>query len=284
MPNCDVQKKNFGLTACSQLPQLIRGMITTPANFSLTEVQALVASNWQDAMIAANSVRIYYWPPFVNFENISEEAVYEDLPLAYLAVRDGNYRFRFSIKQSLCTHKAMFTHRANSGRVFLIDVENQIIGTLDSNGNIRGFNIQLLHTEKMIFSDGTVSTKSPIVVALLDNKELDESGVIFSAPFVNSLERIIDLKITIQSAADDEIVAAVTIECDGTAVNGLELADFVLLDANGDAQTISGVSENDGVYTLSGTGLESGTLGLAPVGDLSIQYYEATPVTVTIAS
>src|SRR5690606_23372110 len=170
--DCNVVKKNLGLVTCNKLPQLIRGMITTPNTFSLTEAQALVAANWQNALIAEASERAHYWPPFINFENISEEAVYEDLPLGYLAVRDGNYRFRFGIKQNLCIHKAMFTHRSNQGRAFLYDTENQLIGTMDSNGNIRGLSIQLLHTEKMIFSDGSVSTKSPIVLALLDNKEL----------------------------------------------------------------------------------------------------------------
>lgn len=282
--DCNVVKKNLGLVTCNKLPQLIRGMITTPNSFSLTEAQALVASNWQNAMIAEASERIHYWPPFINMENISEEAVYEDLPLGYLAVRDGNYRFRFGIKQNLCIHKAMFTHRSNQGRAFLYDTENQLIGTLDSDGNIRGLSIQLLHTEKMIFSDGSVSTKSPIVLALLDNKELDRDGVIIDASFVNSLDRIVQAELEIVSAADNEIVVDVTIACDGTPLSGLLQADFVLTDSNGDAQTISGSSENNGRYTLTGTGLVSGTLGLRDVADLTVEYYEAEDVTVTIAS
>jgi hypothetical protein len=282
--DCNVVKKNLGLVTCNKLPQLIRGMITTPNTFSLTEAQALVAANWQNALIAEASERAHYWPPFINFENISEEAVYEDLPLGYLAVRDGNYRFRFGIKQNLCIHKAMFTHRSNQGRAFLYDTENQLIGTMDSNGNIRGLSIQLLHTEKMIFSDGSVSTKSPIVLALLDNKELDKDGVIIDASFVNSLDRIVQAKLTIVSAADNQIVVDVTVDCDGTPLSGLVQADFILTDQAGEAQSISGATENNGRYTLTGTGFESGTLELRDVADLTVEYYEADAVTVTIAS
>jgi hypothetical protein len=282
--DCNVVKKNLGLVTCNKLPQLIRGMITTPNTFSLTEAQALVAANWQNALIAEASERAHYWPPFINFENISEEAVYEDLPLGYLAVRDGNYRFRFGIKQNLCIHKAMFTHRSNQGRAFLYDTENQLIGTMDSNGNIRGLSIQLLHTEKMIFSDGSVSTKSPIVLALLDNKELDKDGVIIDASFVNSLDRVVQAKLTIVSAADNQIVVDVTVDCDGTPLSGLVQADFILTDQAGEAQSISGATENNGRYTLTGTGFESGTLELRDVADLTVEYYEADAVTVTIAS
>jgi hypothetical protein len=282
--DCNVVKKNMGLVNCNKLPALIKGMIVTPQSFSVTEVQALLATTWQNAMIAEASDRIHLWPPFINMENISEEAVYEDLPLGYLPVRDGNYRFRFSVRQNMCIHKAMFTHRTNAGRAFLFDTENQLIGTQDSEGNIRGLSIQLLHTEKMVFSDGSVSTKSPFVLALLDNKELDRDGVLFDAGFVNSLDRIVQAKITIISTADDEIVADVAVECDGTPLSGLLAADFVLTDGDGDAQSISGATENNGRYTLTGTGLVSGTLGLRDVTLLTVDYYEADEVAVTIAS
>jgi len=95
MAECNVRRKNFGLVNCNTLPGLISGMITTPEDFKITDEQAAQVATWQNAMIAPLADRIYYWPPFVQVENISQEATYEDTPLAYLPIQDGNYRFRF---------------------------------------------------------------------------------------------------------------------------------------------------------------------------------------------
>lgn len=286
--DCNTIKKPLGVTRCNKLPAMPKTMITTALGFKFTAAQvaspALMEAALQAAILAGQATRVHVWPNFVSFENISEEPVYEETPLAFIPVRDGNYRFRFGIKQSLCLHKAMFSHRASSGRAFLFDVENQLVGTTDSDGNFMGFTIQLLHTEKLMISDGTVSTKSPIVLALADNKELDESGGIVDAPFVNTVSRLTEVTLTIVSASETEIVVTVEVTCDGTPVNGLVAADFVLLDEDGDAQTITGASEEDGTYTLTGAGLVDGTLNLDEPADLSVQAYEATAVEVAIGS
>lgn len=284
MSDCNTVKKNFGLVQCNKLPGLPAGMITTPESWKITDTEAALRATWQNAMIAARQDRIYYWPPFTTIENISQEATYEDTPLAYLPILDGNYRFRFSISQNLCIHKAMFTHRANQGRVFIFDKQGQLTGTKDSEGFIRGLKIQLLHTEKLQFNDGSVSTKSPIVVALENNIELDRDGIIFDASFVNSLDRIIEVELTVISAIASEIIVDVKVECDGTGLEGLEQTDFILKDLDGNAQVINGMTEvGDGRYQLTDTDFESGTLELRPVGDLSLQYYEESePAIVTI--
>lgn len=283
--DCNVVKKGLGPSSCNKLPSLIRGMITTGKNFALTEEEAADPAVWQAALYASGAARIYLWPNFVGFENLSEEAVYEDLPLGLLHVRDGNYRFRFHIKESLCLHKKMFTHRATSGRAFLIDVENNIIGTLDSDGNFRGLSIQLLNTEKLVISDGTVSTKSPIYLALANNKELDADGAMIDGSFVNTLTPITDAKLTIESASDTEVVFTVTNECDGINISGLLDADFEMLDAVGDDQDIAVVENDDGTYTATGVGLVTGTLGFARTPDLlTVPGYEAVAADVVIAS
>jgi len=131
--DCDVIKKNLGVTKCDRLPQLFRGMITTPLNFKITAANlatpALLQTALQTAIEAGIANRIYLWPTFVGFESASEEAIYEETPLADLLVRDGKYRFRFHIKKNLCLHRAMFTHRGADQRVFFFDIENQLFGT-----------------------------------------------------------------------------------------------------------------------------------------------------------
>lgn len=287
---CITEKKSLGVGNCTTLPQMIRSILTTPQNFKFTAAEAndpaLLQAAIQAALIASPSNRLHIWPYFDNMEVLSEETTYEDTPLSVQKVRDGNYRFRLSVAQSLCLHKKMYTHNSKTGRVFLFDNENNLTGMTDSEGNFMGLSIQLLNTEKLMFNDGSVVSKTPIYLALRNNKELDATGAIVTTDFYGNFNLLTDVKITVLSAVDDEIVVSVTIECDGSAVNGLIAADFILLDEDGDVQTITGASEVDGVYTLTGTALVTGTINLeAPadlsvVDDLSLQAY-ATDVTVT---
>lgn len=279
-----VDKENLGLTDCNKLPGLLRGIITTPYNFKFTLAEAIDSVNWQNALLNAKSSRIYLFPWFVGYEDIMSPAVYQETVLAYLAVRDGNYRWKFDIKENLCIHQAMYSHRSNHDRVWLIDDLDQIMGTVNAaKTHVMGFSQQLLHTEKMKFSNGTESTTSPIVVALRNNKEFDKSGVIIEAPFVNELLRIVDVELTIVgSPSATTIVVDAKIKCTGQPLNGLALADFVLKTTAGVTQVITSFTEVDGRYTLTDTDFVTGTLTLKPPSTLSIQAYEADTVVVTV--
>lgn len=277
-------KVNLGLAKCAKLPGMFKGMITTPAAFKATPAEATDPTFWQDALLAPSSTRIYLWPDFVNFTDQSEQAVYENTPLAVMAVRDGRYMFKFEIKENLCLHKAMFSHRAISGRVFFLDDQNQLFGTEDADGNFVGFSIMLLHTEKLMISNGTVSTKSPIYVVLRDNLEVDRDGALVDASFVNNLARLTDVTLTIVgNPTASSLVVDVKVTCDDTAVSGLVLADFSLLTNAGVAQTTPPTSvvesgATPGRYTLSkvaGTDWVDGTLDLVIPSALSIEGYES---------
>ncbi len=285
---CDVVKKNLGRSRCNKLPGLIKSMITTPDDFVIPAATAadaeLLEEFLQDALLDNIALRIYKWPDFATFENISQEAAYEDTVLAYLPVKDGNYRFKFGIRENICAHKAFYTHRAlNQGRVFLVDTENQLLGTEKSNGDVIGLAIQVLHTEKFIFNDGSASTKSPIVVGLVDNKEVDKNGVLLQCDFFTQLYRIVDVSLVIVSAVAAKIVCTVKATCDGTPVNGLVLADFILKTSLGVTQTITSVTEDDGEYTLNDTDFADGTLEIRPASTLTVKAYELLePVAVNV--
>jgi len=287
---CDVVKKNLGVSRCNKMPEMIMGMITTPNDFEIPaatlEDPVLLLDYLNDAILAPAGQRIYYWPSIKGFENISQEAVYEDSPYAYLPVRDGNYRFKFMFRENLCLHKAMYTHRSNTGRVIFIDSENQLFMTETAALNGKGFQMQLLHTEKLVFNDGSVATKSPVVVALQNNKEIDTAGLLLAFDAFSDLNRIVDQKMkVIGTPTVTTIVVDVMADCDATPLTGLVVADFLLVDDDdGTAHTIATAVPDPafpGRYTLTGTGFELSKLGLKPAGDLSVQAYE-TPVPVQI--
>lgn len=283
---CDVVKKNLGLSRCNKLPKLPNGMIETPGNFvipaaTIASGPAAILTYLQSSLLAVEANRSYYWPPFDSYEDISEAAVYQDGPLSYRQVRDGNYRFRFGITQNMCLHKAMFTHRATSGRVILIDVENQLIGTELSNGDFAGLSIQMLNTEKLKFSDGSVATESPIVVALRNNKELDKNGAILDGTdIIGELYRIVDVELAL---VGDNTATLMTVDvsaiCDGTAISGLVTADFLLVDNDdGATHAITSATESTtvpGRYAIVGVAFEASTLTLKAPSVLSVKAYES---------
>lgn len=287
MADCVVTKKNLGVTRCTKLTQLPKGMVTTPDDFRFTAAQAVDPDFWQDALLAEAGV--YLWPLFVGFEDKSEEAIYETNALATIKVRNGRYQFGFSVKQDLCTHRAMHSHRANSGRVILWDLENQLTVTETGDDEFAGMTIQMLDTLKLKISDGSVSTKSPLYLVLADSEEIDAAGVIFdggaAGANIGSLNRLTDVTITLGTLTTTDVTLSVTVSCDGTPVLGLVAADFVFLKtSDGSAQAKTLVDHGEGSYTLhSGTAFVDGTVALVAPSALTVEAYEGqTPVLVNI--
>lgn len=284
--SCNETLKNLGVSRCKKRPSFIKGMITTPEDYTISAVEAATATKWQDDILAASTSRIFLWPKAVNYENISEEQVLEETPLTVIGVRPGNYRYKLFFKENLELHKRMHSHNESSGRVFLIDIDNQIIGTSDDDGvTLKGFLLDNLLVEKLMLNDGTGATKTPVNVYTADNNELDDNGFMVEAPFINSLISLTSVNLTeVGTSTATTITVDVHSALDNVPLIGLDAADFVLLDGAGVAQTISGSVEiSDGRYELSGAGLVSGTLDLVVASALSIPGFESdAPIEITI--
>lgn len=280
----DPLKKNLGLTRCKKLPSMPRSIIETKSNFYFTPSQLETAAAFKTALDAAiqagYATRVYLWPLFKNIEPLSEEAIRLVTPLGTTKVRDGRYAWRFMISENMCIHKAMFTHRSSNGRVFLYDDKSQLFGTKDASGNFYGFTIDLLDTEKLSFSDGTNPTMSPIYLSLADNLEADQDGYVLDrsvASVINTIDRLTDVTLEVSGAITaDAFAVKVYVSCDGTPVNGLLEADFILKNNAGAAQTIDSVTEDNGTYTIdAGAGtFVDGTLTLRAPNLLTVKAYE----------
>ena len=138
----------------------------------------------------------------------------------------------------------MYSHRTTQGRVMFLDSENQLFLMENSAGDGAGFLIQVLHTEKLMFNDGSVASKSPFLLALANNKDIDKSGVVESFDTYSEITRLIDLKLKVIGAASaTTVVADVMAECDATPIAGLVTADFKLLTAAGGPQVVTAVED-----------------------------------------
>ena len=269
---------NLGLIKCNKLPAMPKLIIETPEDFFLTPTDAVDPTKWQDALKDARGIRIYLWPEADNFEDKSEAAVYQTTPLSVIPVRDGRYQWLLQFSKSLCYHKAMFTHRGKDMRIFILDIQNQLFGKLNSDGNFQGFKVAMLNTEKLQISNGQVATVSPVYIVLADNTEVDKSGALIDGLFVGDLFPLTDVDITVitQTAADIKI--SVKTSCDNTPVLGLVKADFNLLKNDGTVQVIlASTDHNDGTYSFTtGTAFVDGTIDLVAASALSIDAYEST--------
>lgn len=283
---CFLVKKPLGLGNCPIMPGYYKQMITTKKDWfipaeTIAAGNAAILAFVQAAILAKD---IYVWPQFFNNTPEPEETIYQSTPLGKRKVRDGFYEWLINFSDSLCSHKAMYTHRATQGRIIFIDTDNQWSGTYDSSDNFYGLSVMMLNTEKMTPNTGSEVAMSPVRVTLADNLEFDRDGALLPVSSFNTLNVLTEAKITVLEATDTEVTVFVTVACDGTPLEGLETADFVFLDADGVEQTITATEGEPGVYTLAGTGLESGTLDLAEPDVLTVKAYDGTPVAVTIAS
>jgi len=139
--------------------------------------------------------------------------------------------------------------------------------------------------EKLLLNDGSVSSKIPVYIALEDPTEVSLSGALIAGSSVRQLVRLKDVQLAIVGTPTaTTIVVTVKTSCDDLPVNGLIVADFVLVTAVGVPQTISSLVEVNGTYTLTGTGLVTGRLNLRLPSALSIDAYESEAfAVVTIA-
>lgn len=294
---CGVNKKPLGTGLCNDLPQLLNWHITTDEDFVATKAQIESQTFWQEQIALGNA---YLWPSYSDVpEYIGSEPTYRDNPVNYSLVIDGKYRWRVKIEKNLCFHKSANSHSGRGGRVWLGDFKNRVFGTFVGNNEsgvaqYAGFRMDLYNAENMMFNDGTNPSESPFIIALNDPREINDSvfgAYGFNFNFRGVLNSLTEVTLEVQSGGDSsEIVVTAALTCDGTAVKGLVLADFVGLDADGATITITGATEGpDGTYTLTSSAAfeTGGTIGLDSAEELSVypqSVYTADPAEIDLTA
>jgi hypothetical protein len=288
-------KKNLGLIKCDKLPQMIKGMIETPANWKLTPIQMATESAAKTAIQAAIKTgvanRVYLWPSFTGFENASTEAAYDETTISNLVADQGKYGFVFHVSRNMCLHKAMFSHNGQGSRFILVDKEDNLFLTELSDGSGAGFLAGLLNVEKLMIGDGSVATKTPIRLILKNHNEINKRGMMLPASYIDELIPLTDVDVTIKespSVSTSGFDVEVKTSCDGTPVSGLVTADFAVTTTAGSAQANVVVAETpagSGNYrfTKSSGTYEDGFVNLVAASALTIDAYESTgPATLNV--
>lgn len=281
-------RKNVGKTRCGAKPFAPAWMLVTPTNFYITEANlatvALLKAALQTALKATKLNRVYKFPTFTRIEDKSLAALYVENAHGSNVVHNGRERFTAFLSESLCTHKAMYSHSwQNDGRVILGDLRGQIRLIKGSDGNYRGERINLLNVENLKVSKGEDATETPIYLSLLDPTELNESGYLFDAGQVyNELEPLTDVTLTVSVVDTDNLRVYVRNACDGSYISGLVQADFVVTTTAGASQVLSAfatANDADGnpYYTLTkASDFADGYVNLVAASALTLDAYEST--------
>jgi hypothetical protein len=184
---------------------------------------------------------------------------------------------------SLCSHKALKSYE-NSGytQVFEITENGEILGVYDPDGvRVKGQDI----TEfEVAIRQRAVNDKVPysmVTITFRDFDEFEDNGIIAKPTWdANAVNGIFGLTLTVSGTpTSTEIVVSATSGCGSESYEDLVVADWSYTGGTIDGSTYNATT---GLYTLTGTGLTSGTLGTNGVITSGEVLVEAIPVAVTI--
>ncbi len=188
----------------------------------------------------------------------------------------------------LCSHAALASYNNKVMRVYEFTDEQEIVAVRAGDGvKVKGQSVKITVGKRMdAMPDKPAFT--PVTLEFQDHKEKELAGVVVKTSWSNlDIRGIFDVYIDQVSASATSIKFTVDAGCAGEAVTSLEDADFVVLDADGEALDHSFVpADSDGVYEITGTGFTSGiTIDLdGVVTKVEIHYEAVEPLTVTIGS
>ena len=235
------------------------------------------------------------FPKHLVLEDVSSGVANEQTPLGIQNVTNGTVEYKCSIPANAELYKKIYSYRGTTqyGVIFQTDTGNLVMNK-DSDGIYSGFTLDMLNVENQTTNDGSVGTKAPVHISL-DVNEWNENRVVFKPSFnPNRLTALKDVVFNMLSASSTVITFTINEFSDNDDIEAANLeygwvvADLELLDVSGGAQVIGvlsgGTTAETGVYTLTGTGYVSGTLGGVNPADMTTTGYSTYTVgTVTVA-
>ena len=280
-------------TPCNLSEGMIKKIIFAKDGVSLATGDAAMTKAAWDTLIQSKDILVM--PAAISVEQMNEGAIYEQTPLGSMWVRDGRKEMKLNINSNMSLHSLIRTlNNGGYNNAYLLYTSGVIAGT-KTTGDVKfyPYAIELSHVEYHTDNDGAVGGKTPVFISFADPTEFEDRPMYVKPTAFNALrlEALKNAEITIVSASATSIVFDVNIPHIKygfqNPIEGLVVADFVLLKAAGSAQTLSGIVEDalvDGRYTASGTGLATGSLNLKEPSAMTTKGFASVgAVAVTIA-
>jgi len=281
--------------ACEQLDGQYKKAFLLKEGFSFsTQTLAKTKSEWETAIQSGDVIP---FPDFHSIEPQNSGAVYDSTSLGDIPVSNGTiswlakFKANYEMYQKLESYSGATTHTL----VFATASGKLKMYKDPTSGVLSGFGLKVLNIENPDDNDGSVAEKAPVKITLDDIVEMRSYSLVFKPLFNPArLKALNDITLEVVSASATTITFKAYRASSNEDVQlanpqyGLVAADFSLKTTAGAEQSIASVSGGDvaasGLYTLSGTGLVTGTLDCVdPSLMTTTGLSNVAAVTVTIA-
>lgn len=239
--------------------------------------------------LAAHQVKIQSgdevpFPRHLTLEDRSSGVVNEQTPLGIGNVSQGTVEHALGIETNMDLYKRIESYTGSQSQydVFYQTATGKFIFHKNADGTIGGFEMDFVNTENPTTNDGSVSSKAILHVSL-DTNQWRKEAVSLKPDFsVNKLKALSDVAIEVLTASATEITFKINKFSDSDDIEAAnpiygvdQVSDFALTTTAGAAQVIGGVSGGTqalgGIYTATGTTLESGFLDLVDASAMTFQ-------------
>ena len=285
--SCGSNQSNTGSKQCIENLQDFAKFVITPLGFKFAnQAAAETVGNWTTAINAAAGSRIYPFPLILEKEDLSEATLYKTFNSGIQKkIREGKRGYRFTVQVPLCVHQSLRSFNGYNGRFIGIDNNGRILGSSSDGAEFKGWKLDTFEVEKMMIPSGDDIAKTTIYVLFSDTTEFDDYGASFRPADLETswnpldLDGLQDVTLTLSGTSATGATLTVATTCDLVPVTGLVVADLVMVDDAGGAETITGATDNtDGTYTLSWSTLSADTylVNFKAPASMTTKGYEST--------
>ena len=277
---------------------VISQIVITTSDFAFTNItNALDSVKWVELFKKEKAARGFLTPKCDDNADKSKEATFFDSKVnGQIKITNGIISLELIHgTENEKLYQKMLSFDNKTVRVFLNDMNDNIIGTSPDYIKVRGFETTLYVTNRKL-SDGTKPAQFSIVLNLKNTTEWRNQKVVMQPLKVadswslDNYDGVYDVYLSTSgvSAAGctTKVVIDSFVDTDPSGqIVGLTKDDFVLKDSTGAAKSITSVTYTDAGYVIVATLATGDTLGLKPCADISLvdTWIElATPATLTV--
>jgi hypothetical protein len=251
---CASSNPNASRSNCLISPKETKRLLWSPnLNYQLL-LSVIADETLLKAEIAAGNV--FVGPEIYDVRNstINEAQIAQDNSGNSQVTRlTSNFDIGFGIKIGQCMLRKLQPWNARQVQVWAVDEVNGFEGGLSETSAgveyLKGNLSQLVFPPSMPRRVNNSDIVYPTLRWLVDTDIIDH---VETAGFdISSIDGVVDLAMTVPSAAAASVTVSITEGCNGTAVLGLD-TDLEFLDSSAAAQVPTGVVDNgDGTYTAT---------------------------------
>ena len=203
---------------------------------------------WQQAMNDGNITPLHY---IKEVQPQDQETEYQESiqDFSYRTFK-GKYRHRLNYVWTLDKHKLVELMSGGSLPVFHYDRNNNISGTSNGSGGVKGFTTTRIVLEKMIQATQSDPAFSPLDIEYKDSDELNVNGVIKKVEWQpTDIDRLF-MSITVEFVDSDNLNFSASYN--GEPVEDIEDSEVTVTDYLNGVLSFSTFELGSGTYQLSG--------------------------------